>query len=158
MTTTRTSRFAAAAAAAALFVSTGAAFAHCQIPCGIYGDAGRFDTMEEHIRTIEKSMQQIQALSAEDAPDMNQLVRWVQNKEVHADALSRIVHEYFLAQRIKPDEADRDAYLAKLEVLHDLIVLSMKAKQTTDLAHVAGLRDALHAFQHAYMGDAGEPK
>ena len=33
---------------------------HCQIPCGIYGDDARFEELAEHIRTIEKSMAQIQ--------------------------------------------------------------------------------------------------
>ena len=30
------------------------------------------------------------------------MVRWVVNKEVHADELSDIVTYYFMAQRIKP--------------------------------------------------------
>ncbi|MHC4645494.1 MAG: superoxide dismutase [Ni], partial [Planctomycetota bacterium] len=58
---------------------------HCQIPCGIYGDPARFDTIAENITTIEKSMKQIVELSATKKPDMNQIVRWVQNKEKHAD-------------------------------------------------------------------------
>ena len=37
--------------------------AHCQIPCGIYGDIMRIDMLREHITTIEKSMTQINELS-----------------------------------------------------------------------------------------------
>ena len=33
-------------------------FAHCQIPCGIYGDQTRFTLMHEHVTTTEKSMKQ----------------------------------------------------------------------------------------------------
>ena len=43
---------------AALFAASGV-FAHCEIPCGIYGDDMRFEMMGEHIRTIEKSMNMI---------------------------------------------------------------------------------------------------
>ena len=39
---------------------------------------------------------------------MNQLVRWVDNKEIHADELSEIVTYYFMTQRIKPPAADAD--------------------------------------------------
>ena len=38
------------------------AWAHCEIPCGIYDDHMRIHMIEEHITTIEKSMQQIVVL------------------------------------------------------------------------------------------------
>ena len=76
--------------------------AHCQIPCGIYDDAARLTLMKEHVTTIEKSMNEIARLTAASPKDPNQLVRWVNNKEVHADKLTEIVTCYFLAQRIKP--------------------------------------------------------
>ena len=126
--------------------------AHCQVPCGIYGDEARFVTLDEHITTIEKSLNQINELSAAGDKNYNQLVRWVQNKEVHADALTQIVTYYFLAQRIKPDQA---MYGEKLVMLHGLIVNSMKAKQTTDLANVAALRAGVEAFRAAYLGREG---
>ena len=55
-------------------------YSHCQIPCGIYGDASRFDMLDEHIRTIEKSMKQISELSQKENPNFNQVVRWTNNK------------------------------------------------------------------------------
>ena len=33
--------------------------AHCEIPCGIYGDEGRFALLLENATTIEKSMNEI---------------------------------------------------------------------------------------------------
>ena len=36
--------------------------AHCEIPCGIYGDKMRIHMLKEHITTIEKSMKQIAEL------------------------------------------------------------------------------------------------
>jgi len=132
------------------------AYSHCQIPCGIYGDKGRFDMIAEHITTIEESMKMITELSKQDKPNMNQIVRWVQNKEKHADDMSQIITYYFMAQRVKPaDKADADAYgeyVKKLTLLHKMLVYSMKAKQTTDLVNVEKLRSLLTEFHLAYFG------
>ena len=80
------------------------ALSHCQIPCGIYDDPARFTLMAEHITTIEKAMKTLVDLSSEKKPNYNQLVRWVQNKEHHADEISEIATYYFMAQRVKPAE------------------------------------------------------
>ena len=135
------------------------AYSHCQIPCGIYDDEARFGDITEHITTIEKSMKEIERLSAEAKPNMNQIVRWVNNKELHADELSEIVTYYFLAQRVKlPAEGDTTAhneYVKKLTLLHRMLVYSMKAKQTTDLANVELLKSSLNEFHKAYFGKSG---
>ena len=131
-------------------------FSHCQIPCGIYDDEMRFTALAEHMTTIEKSMKQIAELSEDGAHNANQIVRWVNNKEKHADELSDIVTYYFMAQRVKPaDKDDAQAfkdYTKKLVLLHHMLVSSMKAKQTTDLSHVENLRTALADFRVAYFG------
>jgi len=134
-------------------VYTPIAFAHCQIPCGIYGDQARFVTLNEHITTIEKSMNQINELSQGGAANANQLVRWVMNKEDHADEMAEIITQYFLQQRIKPEEAENDhaSWMAKMTACHNILVSSMKAKQTTDLKHVEDLRKHVKAFAEAYL-------
>ena len=144
--------FVALALAALTLVPMQKALAHCQVPCGIYGDETRFTLMEEHITTIEKSMNQIVELSKEDDKNYNQIVRWVNNKETHADEFTDIVTYYFLAQRIKPDA---DKYEEKLVLLHGLMVSAMKAKQTTDLDNIAALRDNLEKFRKLYLGKEG---
>ena len=75
--------------------------AHCEIPCGIYDDAMRIKMVAEHITTVEKSMKQVIALEKNKQANMNQLVRWVTNKEKHADEIQHIVAQYFMTQRIK---------------------------------------------------------
>jgi len=130
-------------------------YAHCEIPCGIYGDSLRIDLMEEHIRTIEKSMNQIIELSKEGDKNYNQLVRWIVNKEEHAKKLQDIVSQYFLHQRIKPVEPENEEaykkYVKHLTLLHELQVYAMKAKQTTDLKYIEKLRAALKEFEKAYF-------
>jgi nickel superoxide dismutase len=132
------------------------ACAHCQIPCGIYDDPVRFTLMLEHVRTIEKSMHEIQHLSEAKEPNYNQLARWVVNKEAHADKLTEIVTFYFMAQRVKPaDPADKQAhakYVREVTLLHRMVVAAMKAKQTTDREHCKTLRNLIEQFRKSYMG------
>ena len=138
-----------------LFVSVGLVYSHCQIPCGIYDDPARVAKIAEDIVTIEKSMNRIIALSSEEKPDMNQIVRWVNNKDHHADSLGETVTYYFMAQRIKPVEKGHGRayikYVKELSLLHGMLVHSMKAKQTTDLSHVNTLRSLLNEFQASYL-------
>lgn len=141
-----------------VLTSAGAARAHCEIPCGIYGDELRFELMAEHITTIEKSMKLIRELSAAkaDSVDANQLIRWVVNKEDHANQLQNIVSQYFMHQRIKPadpkDKAAYRKYVRQLTLAHRLLVAAMKAKQTTDQAQIGELRSLLGDFRTAYFG------
>ena len=58
------------------------AFAHCEVPCGIYADQRRFEQMLEDQETIQKAMVSINELAAKsDALSKNQLTRWVVTKE-----------------------------------------------------------------------------
>lgn len=138
-----------------VMVSASMLYSHCQIPCGIYGDQNRFDMLAEHITTIEKSMKKITELSQQENQNLNQVVRWVDNKEKHADQLSHILTYYFMAQRIKPlDKAKDNAYdqyINKLTLLHQMLIYSMKAKQTTDLSNIDKLRALLAEFRTVYV-------
>jgi nickel superoxide dismutase len=124
------------------------AYAHCEIPCGIYDDAMRITMISEHIATIEKSMNQIKELEKEQLHNSNQLIRWIMNKERHADELQEIVTQYFMTQRIKLDTKDYDK---KLALLHQMLISSMKCKQTTDLSHVNKLKNLVKGFQALYF-------
>ena len=144
------------ALAALLFVMQGkSAQAHCEIPCGIYGDSLRIEQIEEHIRTLEKSMNQINKLSEEGDKNYNQLVRWITNKEDHANKIQDIVSQYFLHQRIKPvDPENKEAYekyVTHLRLLHEILVYAMNAKQTTDLQYIEKLRNTVDKFEDAYF-------
>lgn len=138
----------------ALFAMPNNLKAHCEIPCGIYGDSVRIALIEEHISTLEKSMVKIEELSQESPANYNQIVRWVMNKEEHAVKIQEIVSQYFLHQRIKPvskEEKGYATYIKRLELLHQLQVYSMKAKQTTDLKYTEKLRVILAEFESSYF-------
>jgi len=125
------------------------ASAHCEIPCGIYDDQMRINLIKEHITTIEKSMIQIMKLEKEKDHHSNQLVRWIMNKEHHADKLQEIVTQYFMTQRIKPDTQN---YEKKLGLLHQMLIYSMKCKQTTDTKNTDQLKKIVKDFQDIYFG------
>ena len=134
------------------------AMGHCQIPCGIYDDMARVRMMDEHVTTIERSLKGLNDhLGKTGAADVNQRVRWVMNKEVHADLITEIVTEYFLQQRIKApksgDAPGRKAYLERLETLHGILVSSMKAKQTVDASHAAKLHELIDKFKKQYFSE-----
>jgi len=144
----------AVVACAGLFMA-GSAAGHCEIPCGIYGDRMRVKMLEEHCQTVEKSMKQVKELQADPSGNANQLVRWVVNKEDHANKIQEIVYQYFMNQRVKPvDEGEGEtykSYVKQITLLHGMLVQAMKCKQTTDEAHVEKLRSLLDAFEKAYF-------
>ena len=137
------------ASLSAMFFLSSVVLPHCEIPCGIYNDQMRLDMMAENITTIEKSINQIHKLSEDKDKNYNQLVRWIVNKENHADHLSDIVTQYFMKQRIHLKT--RLYYFQKLTLLHKLMVYSMKCKQTADLSNVTKLREYLDQFRSVYL-------
>jgi nickel superoxide dismutase len=130
--------------------------AHCEVPCGIYHDELRIELINEHIQTIEKAMNQINEIQSSETINYNQLVRWINTKEKHAELIQEIADQYFLTQRVKfadpTDEEKYSKYVDQLTYLHQLIVYSMKAKQSTDLKQVDNLRNALGKFEISYFG------
>ncbi|MBN2406474.1 MAG: superoxide dismutase [Elusimicrobia bacterium] len=131
--------------------------AHCQVPCGIYGDEARIAVIKEDAETIEKAFGEIRRLEKEKEVDYNQIVRWINTKEEHADDIMNVVSSYFLAQRIKPaDEKDSMAYgeyTRKLELLHNIMVYAMKTKQSLDAGNIRMLRKKLGEFEDLYFKD-----
>lgn len=133
---------------------------HCEVPCGIYGDSLRVSLIKEHARTIEKAMNQINELSSATTPNYNQLIRWVNNKEKHAEEIQDIVAQYFMHQRVKMPKSDlsskemRSAYEKYhnlLSSLHAIQVYAMKCKQTTDLDNVENINEAVSDFESYYF-------
>tara|TARA_B100001123_G_scaffold91457_1_gene105267 strand:- start:281 stop:751 length:471 start_codon:yes stop_codon:yes gene_type:complete len=123
-------------------------YAHCQIPCGIYDDHARVQTMLEDAATIEKSVKLISALAGKaDAQSQNQLVRWVVNKEKHAQNIISTISDYFLTQRVKSAQED---YTERLVKHHAVIVAAMKAKQNANMDAAAALKESIEALASYY--------
>jgi len=122
--------------------------AHCQVPCGIYDDHMRVMSMLEDAATIEKAINSINELVGKrDAQSQNQLVRWVNTKEHHAQQTIETISNYFLTQRVKTSQAD---YIQRLEKHHAVILAAMKAKQTVDIGTAKDLTKAIKALEGYY--------
>lgn len=123
-------------------------YAHCQIPCGIYDDHARIQAMLEDAATIEKSVNLIVKLSGKtDAQSNNQIVRWVVNKEHHAQNIIATMSDYFLTQRVKPKDKD---YSKRLVKHHAVIIAAMKAKQNAEVSYVEALKKSIEALAPYY--------
>ncbi len=132
-------------------------YAHCEVPCGIYQDELRVEMIKEHFQTIEKAMKQIAELQSEDDENYNQIIRWVNTKEYHANLIQEIAEQYFLHQRVKfadpADEEKYQKYITQLTSLHQLVVYAMKSKQGIDAENVEKMKKALSMFEDSYFGE-----
>jgi nickel superoxide dismutase len=133
-----------------LFGSADYVAAHCEVPCGIYADQRRFESMLEDQETVAKAMDQIRQLAdKDDALSHNQLARWVSTKEAHATATQQIIAQYFMTQRIKPTSTN---YKEQLTAAHAVMIAAMKCKQNVDTADAERFRKAITIFHAAYEG------
>lgn len=128
----------------------GTILAHCEVPCGIYGDQRRFEELLEDQATIAKAITNINELSKKtDATSKNQLVRWINTKESHATNSQNIIAQYFMTQKIK---ATDENYAKRLTAAHAVMVAAMKCKQTVADASAEALKNSIYDFYRAYEG------
>tara|TARA_B100000674_G_C37535947_1_gene776109 strand:- start:81 stop:542 length:462 start_codon:yes stop_codon:yes gene_type:complete len=130
---------------------TSLAMAHCQVPCGIYGDQLRFEQMLEDQHTIAKAQAQINEMTEGEitAQKVNQMARWVAAKEDHATKVQNTIAAYFMAQRIK---ADNKNYVKQLTAAHAVMVAAMKCKQSADPETAEMLEKKIFDLYRAYEG------
>lgn len=121
---------------------------HCQVPCGIYDDAARISAMLEDAVTVAKAVTKLDELEGKhDTQSTNQKVRWVMNKESHAQKIIETMADYFLTQRVKPSQED---YAERLAKHHAVILAAMKAKQQSSAESAAALTKAIEAISPYY--------
>ncbi|CCH47833.1 superoxide dismutase, Ni [Pseudodesulfovibrio piezophilus] len=133
---------------AILLVLPSQALAHCQVPCGIYDDNARVEALLEDVATIRKAVTMLQELvDKTDIQSRQQFVRWVDNKEIHAQKIISTISDYFLTQRVKADQKD---YVERLKKHHAVIVGAMKAKQNASIEPVDALEGYVKALLEYY--------
>ena len=132
------------------FTVTQNADAHCQVPCGIYNDSARVESMLEDAATITKATTMLAELAGKtDAQSINQSTRWVMNKEKHAQNIITTISDYYLTQRVKPSQSD---YTERLVKHHAVILAAMKAKQNADSKYATTLAESIKALSAYYPG------
>lgn len=132
------------------FTATQTAEAHCQVPCGIYNDSARVESMLEDAATVTKATKMLSELADKtDAQSINQSTRWVLNKEKHAQSIIDTISDYYLTQRVKPSQSD---YTERLVKHHAVILAAMKAKQNADTKYATTLAESIEALSAYYPG------
>lgn len=120
------------------------AYAHCDIPCGIY----ETDTMMHSAETCRRMIQKIEGLGELDSIEKhNSFVRSVMNKEKHAQKVKREIYilwsDYF-----KPE------HLEKYPNLHDQLWKAAKqasvVKQTVSMEEADKLVSQVHDIAHLF--------
>ena len=122
----------------------GAVRAHCQVPCGIFDDPARVEALKEDAATVRKAMVQIGELGTATPLALNQSIRWINTKEMHAASIITTASEYMLAQRVKKELFETEAdYLQALAAHHALMQAAVKTKQVVDVATCDALDHAI---------------
>lgn len=114
---------------------------HCQVPCGIFDDPKLVAEVKEAVATITKAINEVNKYFAgtQTAQTFNQMTRWVNTKEEHANKIIHLIGDYCLCQRVKTTgvfETEKD-YVDALKAHHQVMIWAMKSKQSTD-AKTAG--------------------
>ena len=140
-----------------VFIVVSNLFGHCQIPCGIYDDKRIILELEEDIVTISKAIDNIILLSnksQKSAQDNNQLTRWINTKDEHAEGIQNSFMTYFLAQRIKPQKSSNDEYQRYVQMTllsQEIIYYAMKTKQTVDKKNIEMVQRLIADFSALYL-------
>lgn len=144
-----------------IILTSSVLFSHCQVPCGIYDDAARIKQIQEDITTIQKAMKNINELSNNKTvpQDLNQLVRWVNTKEEHAQHIQDVIMQYFLAQRVKPKNVNDEGYTKYVSLTiscQKIIFHAMKCKQNTEVSYSEILLKEVNLLIDSYFDDHGK--
>ena len=129
---------------------------HCQVPCAIFDDPAMVAEIKQCCETIKKACVQCNDLHkggvGSSLLDLNQMVRWINTKEEHANKIITIVSEYCLCQRVKKEvfTSDQD-YVDALKAHHAVMQAAMKCKQNVDGATVHNLEHAIDDFAKMYI-------
>ncbi len=116
-------------------------WAHCQVPCGIFDDYLKLQSLIQDADTVIKAANEMQKLAGKsDAQSMQQFIRWTNNKESHAEHVIHSISDYYLAQRVKTNMEDYNERLLKH---HAVMIAAMKAKQSANPETGAALKAAL---------------
>ena len=99
-------------------------------------------------------MVQINELSAggASAQSFNQMTRWVNTKEEHAQKIITTMADYCLCQRVMQAAFANDKdYCDALKAHHAVMQAAMKAKQTVDVAQCDALEHAVADCSKMYL-------
>jgi len=128
--------------------------AHCDIPCGIYDPHQAQIGALTVIRMIDL-MDEMKGSHGADSPEyLNNMARYVMVKEEHAEIVKREVRVIF-GDYIKQEQLDKFPELPAL--VHKILQLGSKARQTMDRQCAMDLLQAVNRFAEIYWATKNIP-
>ena len=122
------------------------AYAHCDIPCGIY-DPYAAQVAAHTVVRMDMLIADVMKSGAQSADDKNKLARCVMVKEQHAELLKHEV-EVIWGDYFKPEHAAANPELHTLT--WNTLKLAGKAKQSTDIKTAEELLESVEKFAEAF--------
>ncbi len=113
--------------------------AHCDVPCGIYDPI----TAQIAALTVVRMVDLMHALEGSGAAFDNSMSRYVTVKEEHAEKAKHEIRVIW-GDFIKPEHVDKYPQLNAL--VHKIMKLGSKARQTADRDAAVALVDAINEF------------
>jgi len=128
------------------------ASAHCDIPCGIYDPSGAQIAALTVVRMIDLMNELDKTHSERDIAYQNSMARYVAVKEEHAE---KVKHEVRIiwGDYIKPQHIEKHADFH--EVVHTIMQLGSKSRQTADRETAVQLVEAVNKFAEMFWDTKG---
>lgn len=131
----------------ALMFKVGSLIAHCQMPCGIYHDEMVFNQIDQYIETMYKGITELKNSKFSTPFERNNFIRWVMLKDKASDEIANLITEYFLQQKIKPNEPDT---VKRLVGAHNMLFELVAIKQNVDLKMLDAFADDWENFKQMF--------
>lgn len=122
--------------------------AHCDVPCGIYDPI----TAQIDALTVVRMIDLIDAKDDKDKAAFNSLARYVAVKEQHAESCKHQIRVIW-GDFIKPEHTETYPNLNAL--VHKIMKLGSKSRQTIDREAAVALVDAVNEFAEIFWAIKG---
>ncbi len=122
------------------------AYAHCDIPCGIY-DPHAAQLAAHTVVRMDMLIADVMKGGGSSVEDRNKLIRYVKVKEEHAEICKHEITVIW-GDYMKPEHAKENPELN--ELVWNTLKLAGKAKQSTDIKDADALLENVQRFAEAF--------
>lgn len=126
--------------------------AHCDIPCGIYDPSGAQIAALTVVRMLDLMAELESKTTNKDASYLNSMARYIAVKEEHAEKVKHEIRviwgDYIKAQHLEKHPETH-------EVVHKIMQLGSKSRQTADRENGVQLVEAVNKFAEIFWDTKG---
>ena len=129
------------------------AYAHCDLPCGIYDPHGALIGALTVIRMMDIMKELETAHTEHDVEFRNSMIRAIAIKEDHAELVKKEVRTIW-GDYFKPEHIEKYPELHGL--VHEIMQLASRGKQTVDRAQGLKLLEKVNRFAEIFWESKGK--